>query len=593
MIPTSSASPEFEFDVRHHLQLYVAGDFDRLSADFLRALKHFASLTSPSLSDADSANLLRFLKTFLTVFTQPDYTLSGQYAVLFVQKNYLLSNLVALTPLRNTDLFLELLRGQSLNLAKLLTLYSARNSVRLDRRKLFDADPMLASYWYQQFCTIYHTGLVREDIVQHLREHLAYRDERMKLVPDLEEPYYGSTYVDGALDREVKPFLNQTIRRSLPFKRCDNRPDPKKIAVISDSWLTGHSVYRTLAGYVANLKEKFHLTLFHITRARERIDVGLFDEVRQLEMKANTLHLEPLNPNDFMVAYFPDVGMNLPSILLANHRIAPIQIMGTGHPVSTWGAEIDYFFGGRLVDLPHLAARNYSEWLVLLPGMGAIHNWPLYQPTGRKKSLPAIVINCPGTGHKLHAAFLGTIRKLLDRVERPVHLRFFPGLVQQTNAFLPFVSDVRQILGERASVEFVPFQQYAEYMGLMEEADLSLDPFHFGGSNTVADSLFLRKPTVVWEGDKWYNRIGPSMLRLVGLNELICVNENEYLAKALLLIHDDRRREEFAAKLRAADLNATVFSTEHASSFRLAVDYLIENHERLKGDGSREPIVIE
>ena len=111
------------------------------------------------------------------------------------------------------------------------------------------------------------------------------------------------------------------------------------------------------------------------------------------------------------------------------------------------------------------------------------------------------------------------------------------------NSYLPFVATVREALaGTSAILEIMPFLHYSEYMGLMEEGDFTLDTYHFGGSNVVSDSLFVRKPTVAWQGDKWYNRISAGMLRRVGLDELITHSEDEYLATALRLIHDDAWR---------------------------------------------------
>ncbi len=588
--PSSSAP---DFDVKHHIELYLAGDFDQLSADFLGAFQHFAYISSLTFNDGDRTNLLRPLNSFLTLFTQPDYLVPEKYTVPFVQANFLLSNLIAITPLRNSDAFLKLLLYQPANFVKILTLYSARNAIQFDRRKLFDANPALALVWYHQFFKIFWTGLVGDNVIGRLHEHLAYHDERMSLVNEITEPYFGSSYLGGDTDRAVKPLLNETVRRSLQGLRCENRPNPRKIAMFSDTWFPEHSVYRISSAFVKKLKENFHITFFHAAAPREKLDVSIFDEVHQLRWTGSALHLGPLRSNDFMAVYFPDVGITLPSIILANHRIAPIQLTSPGHSVSTWGAEIDYFISGADVETPVAPERNYSERLVLLPGMGAIHNRPLYRPTGRVKAVPKIVINGPWTGHKTNAPFCRTLRKLLDRVRVPVRLRLFPGLVQHMASHLPFVADIRERLGNTASIDIIPNCNYETYMGLMEEGDLSLDSFHFAGCNTVADSLFLRKPTVVWEGGKWYNRIGPSMLRLVGLDEYIATNEEEYLEKALLLIHDDERREAVAMKLRAADLDATIFSTEHAPAFGRALDYLIANHERLKAESSRDPIVIE
>jgi hypothetical protein len=583
--------PSVELNSRELLQAYLDGEHERLTDSLLTVFDYLGRTTYLELEDVNRASIIQFVKIFLTVFTQPDYVIPEAHVVRFISLNELISNLVAMTPFRTTDGFLDLLRYQPSNLVKILTLYSARNRVRYDRRTFFDAHPQLASLWYTKFCSLYKSGLVREDVCRHMAEHLSYHDERMTLTTDITEPYFGSTYVDGVCDRHVKPFLNEVARRAVAF-RADNRPNPKKIAVISDLWARTHSVYRILYAYLRSLKDHYHLTLFHSLKHNDN-DTSLFDEVVRLEFRDLSLDVGPLRSNDFMAAYFPDVGMTLPSIMLANCRIAPIQLAGLGHSVSTWGSAIDYFVSGAEVELPEEPERNYSERLVLLPGMGAVHNRPLYTPTGRKKAVPEIVVNLSASGQKLNARFLRTLRQLLERVHRPVRFRFFPAVLNMQNGYLPFQAEVREALGNTSAIfELMPFLGYTDYMGLMEEADLALDCYHFAGCNTVADSLSLGKPTVTWQGDKWYNRIGSAMLRRVGLDELICHTEAEYLNTALRLIHDDRWREEVTAKLRVADLDGTVFSDAEAPAFRRAMDFLIANHDRLKADHDRKPIRI-
>jgi hypothetical protein len=574
------------------MQLYLAGEHDQLSTEFLDVLRFYSDTFYVLPDPVALAALVRFLKTFLTLFTQPDYVIAEPFVPRFLRHNYLISNLVAMTPLRNTDAFLELLRHEPRNLIKILTLYSARNTVHFDRGRLFEAHPQAASQWYNCFCNGYLTAFVRDEVARHFAEHLAHHDPRMTLVLEMQEPYYGSTYLDGAIDREVKPFLNQVVRRSIPQLRCANHPDPRKIAVFSDMWFPGHSVYRNYSAYVRELRKDFHLTFFSIHRAVEELDAGLFDEAHRLEWQNNVLRIDRLQNNNFMVAYFPDIGMTLGSIMLANHRIAPIQVCSPGHSVSTYGADIDYFLSGADVETPDAPERHYSERLVLLPGMGVIHNRPAYRPTGRTKATAEIVCNCPWYAQKVNARFCRTLRRLLEQSRRPVRLRMFMGLGGKLNTFLPFFHDLRQALGSAGAVELVRSVPYDEYMGMMEEGDLALDSFHFGGCNTIADNLVLGKPTLVWEGDKWYNRIGPAMLRAAGLDWLVCGSEEEYLAKAFTLIHDDGRREELAAQTRAADLDGTVFSTAHAPAFARAVHHLIAHHDELRRGGLRQAVVI-
>jgi hypothetical protein len=593
MAPPASEAPAVDIEVKRLMHLYLAGEYDRLSALFLKVFEHFDRTSYLSLTDSNRASLLRFLKIFLTLFTQPDYLIPDGFILPFIKINYLLSNLLAATPFKNTDGFLALLGYQPQNFIKILTLYSARNTLRFDRKMLFDTNAQLASFWYNEFCTVYKTGLASEEVANHLAEHLAYRDERATLSLDLQEGYFASTYLGGSVDKEVKPFLNQIVRRSLTRLTCDNTPNPNKIAVFSDLWFPLHSVYRNYAAFVKELKKKFHLTFFHSLARKESLDTSMFDEVHQLPFTNNVLNVDRLLTNDFQAIYYPDIGMTLPSIMLANHRIAPVQFCSPGHSVSTYGADIDYFISGRDVEIPDEPEDNYSERLVLLPGMGVIHNKPLYDPTGVKKTTSAILVNCPWMGQKINWRFLATFRKLLDRLDRQVRFRLFPGTVSKDNSYIPFVAEVREALGQNAPVDIMPYTPYQRYMNIMEEGDLTLDSFHFSGCNTVAESMFIRKPTLVWEGDKWYNRIGPSMLRMAGLPELVAQSEDEYLEKAERLIKDDDYREDLAARLRETDLNATVFSTSEAPVFLRAVEYLIENHETLKAEGERKAIVIE
>lgn len=576
---------------RDLFRLYLDGDHAALTEHLAAVLNYLNGTTYLELDDANRAGLIQFVKTFLTLFTQPDYVLPEAAVPVFIGHNELISNLVAMTPFRTTDGFLELLRYQPSNLAKILTLYSARNRVRFDRRQFFDAHPPLATLWWNRFCSLYKSGLVDEHVCQHMHEHLSYHDERMVLSQDIAEAYFGSTYVDGVVDRHVKPFLNAVVRRSARVQ-CENRPNPRKIAVISDLWSPTHSVYRNYYKFVKSLKGKYHLTFFHCLK-NDNLDFSLFDEVHQLQFQDGALDYGPLRSNDFALAYFADVGMSLTSILLANSRIAPIQMCTLGHSVSTWGADLDYFVSGVETEIPDHPERNYSERLVMLPGMGVIHNTPTYTPTGRTKSVPEVVINFPSSGQKLNAAFLKTFGKLIDQLHRPVRLRFFPAVLDSANSFMPFMAAVREALGGRAVIlDIKPFLRYPEYMAQMEEGDLTLDTFHFGGCNVAADSLFIGKPFVAWQGDKWYNRISSAMLRRAGLPELICNTEEEYLATSLRLIHDDRWREELTARIRGVDLMGTVFGDVEASSFQRAVDYLIANHDRLKSEPGRKPIRI-
>src|SRR5262249_48926110 len=149
--------------------------------------------------------------------------------------------------------------------------------------------------------------------------------------------------------------------------------------------------------------------------------------------------------------------------------------------------------------------------------------------------------NCSWYSQKVNYRFCKALQRIAQGAKKKIKMRLFVGIsLYRQNDFVPFVKDLRNLLGDAADVLFE--RTYPDYMGAMEEGDISIDSFHFGGCNTIADSLYVRKPTVTWEGDKWYSRIGSQMLRMAGLDELIATNEEQYVDLVLRLIHDDDYR---------------------------------------------------
>lgn len=574
------------------MKLYVDRRFDELSEQLLALLTHFEKAAYITLSPPAQYFVNAFVKQFLNLFTQPEYLIAERHVGRFLRQNLVISNLVAVSSFRTTDAHLELLRDQEANFIKTLTLYSARNTIKFDRASFFDVDAGKASVWYSAYCQIYRSGLVNEVVAKNLREHFEFRDERLSLTYEPQEAYFGSTYLDGECDSFIKPVVNRSLRAIGAQWPVRNTPDPKKIALFSALWSPSHSVHRITSQYVAALREKYHLTFYQLGGFGLTIDKSLFDEVRHVPDSGGKIDISAVVENDFQVAYFPDVGMSPHSIMLSNMRLAPIQIASLGHSVSTWGADIDYFISGAEVEVADRPEQNYSERLVLLPDCGAIHNKPEYQPSGRKKSVPEFLINCPWFSQKVNVRMCRLMQRIIDEAGRPLRFRLFSGssLMRQAD-FLSFFRQLGSVL-KNVQLEIVANRPYPEYMGLMEEGDISIDSFHFGGCNTIADSLLLRLPTVTYEGNKWYNRIGSQMLRMAGTPELVATNDDEYVAKVGRLIRDDEFRGEIRARLVAADLDATIFSSRTAGCFREAIDYLIENHERLKGETDRSPIRV-
>ncbi|XFA73902.1 hypothetical protein RYO59_002162 [Thermosynechococcaceae cyanobacterium Okahandja] len=579
--------PDKLLDFYHHQQ------WDALSEEFLRVLGYFGQVTYLSLDAQQQYAINTFVKHFLYFFSQEDYIISDRYVEPFLASSGLISNLVAISQFKTTDPYLALLEQQKNNFVKLLTLYSARNRPRYSVKGLFDISPVIASYWYCYFFSNYYSLCVSDGSHRHLQVHMAAFDDRLDPVVDFHHMNFAATYIDPVGDRPFKQKLNAKVRQMLkgyPTLAVD--PNPRRIGVISGNWYPQHSVYRILQPFVAALQTEYEVVLYYFGNTEIPPDRQGFTETHYLPLVKGRLDLEPLRKHNLMLVYYPDVGMNAESILLSNLRLAPIQVMGYGHPVSTFGSEIDYVIGGAAVEVASAARQNYSERLVLIPGLGVSCVRPQYQPEYPVPASQPLIINCSWYSQKVNYRLLHLLKEMVRLSEEPVVFQFFTGAgVARANNFLPFVADLQAILGAD-HVRVVPPCPYADYMALMEQGAFALDAYPFGGGNTVVDALLIGKPILTYEGQKWYNRIGSALLRRVGLEELVARDSKGYIQRALRLIRDRPYREGLVATIRSLDLDRLLFSQEEVAPFRRAIAYLIAHHSTLQQATTREPILI-
>ena len=574
--------------LKNLMAAYSAGNQQQYNAAFIHLFQTINNLNVLGINDAERQFLGRIVSSALSVFVQPDFEIMEQVAFPVLMYNALIGNVIAGCLRSNTDQHILMVRGQKQEIYKTMVLYSARNEIEVDVANLLLLNADLASKWLYQTWKVVFSGNCNERVTRNLSRFLSQMDHRVLPAFDVQELYFGCTYLGIPEERRAKEIINQSIQRHIQVP-IRNTPNPRKIAVFSDYWFKGHSVHRTLGQYIESLMPDFDLTLMHSIRPADQLDTSMFKDVRQVSFDGARLDASSFEVNEFSAVIYPDIGMTLPSILMSNLRIAPVQMIMTGHPASTFGGKIDYFISGQEVDLPIIAQQNYSERLVLLPGYGAVHEPPRYTPTGRKKSGSEILINCSWYGQKIHWRCLETVNNALKQCKNRVKLRVFAGNAPILHkGYAAFLNDLSRQLSN-AWVEAVPHVAYEDYMGLMEEGDFAIDVFPFAGSNTVSDNLHLRKPTLVREGYRWFNRIGPAMLRSAGMHELIATTDDDYMKKLIRLVDEPEYRDSFAEQLKKVDMPSTVHNPKGAKEFAEFIKNVTRDPGHYKGT---EPIVV-
>lgn len=589
-LPAQPADPllQLAVAVRQGFSAYVTGDHYQTSAAILRVLQQLNELPLLGTDESERLAMGQAVESVLCILCQPDYQIPEEFGFPMLVYNVLIGNIMEGCLQTTTDSHLLRLRGQSQVVFKSLLLYSARNTTELDISGLLVLNPDLVSRWLYQTWKVVFSGNCSPKVTANLSRFLSQMDHRIIPALDMQELYFGCTYPGIPEERRAKELINHAIQKHISVT-VQGRPNPRRVAVFSEYWARGHSVHRTLAKYIEALRPDFHVTLLHSLRDVAELDASMFDATQRIPFDGNSLDLSAITHHEFSAVIFPDVGMTLPSILMVNQRIAPVQMMMTGHPVSTFGSQLDYFISGQKVDVPMLAQQNYSERLVLLPGYGAVHELPSYQLQGRKKATSEILINCSWYGQKIHWRCLQTVNEALKQCSSRVRLRIFAGNAPiQHKGYPAFLNEISRQL-TNGWVEVVPHVPYEEYMGLMEEGDFAIDVFPYAGSNTVADNLHLRKPTLVREGYRWFNRIGPAMLRSAGLDEWIATSDGEYQRKLIRLVNDPDYVQEYCLRLQQSDLEALVFHSEGAPEFAQFIKNVVSDNRFYPGD---EPIIL-
>lgn len=573
----SIKSKDFKsFDTVKCLELFRLRRTELLCQEIFSILKHCNDVYYTSFGKEDLRGLNAFVGFILFLFAQEDFRIPDAWVGRFVNMNHLLINLVSISGYRNTDGVIRTLLGQDGNYAKILTLYTCRNEALINMSDLITPNPVLGSLWWNNFSVAppgSTSQLVYEQMLRHLRE----LPENLSLPDYRVEPNYFQCSYYGIDERKIKEKYNEQVRKFTSKHQIVSVPRAGSIAIITDKWSTTTAVYKSSYPQIAALASKYDLTLVCSSKAnQDHMDTSLFKRVLTYTIGLDKIDLTDIAINDFELAYFPDVGMTDESVFLANTKIAPIMVCGYGHPVSTFGSLIDYFIGGLDSEDLDTCQDNYSEQLILIPGLGAHPVDPMYTRKNPIHLKDKVYVNCCWTTSKINWPMIKMLSNVLDRCSN-IHYQFFPSWTStRYNNFIILNRELSEIFDGHVTV--YPDLLYHEYLEKMEQGTLTIDSYPFGGYNTVVDSFFANCPVVTIEGTKFYNRASTALCRRVGLD--LCSDSIDACEQMLIdTLNSPRILDAARAKLSDVDrLRKLLVDTDETRHFVSAIDYILKNH---------------
>lgn len=316
-----------------------------------------------------------------------------------------------------------------------------------------------------------------------------------------------------------------------------------------------HSVSRVWRDLVLTLADQFELHVFDLGVIQDESTRAFANRARQILHGPKSIgewHTAIRDAQLDALIYL-DIGQEPISQALASLRLARVQLTTWGHPVTSGLPTIDAFLSSDLAE-PADADRHYREPLLRLPGLAA--SYAFVEP--RMSVLPAdlrktdgrVRLLCLQNGAKLlpeHDAMFARVLTDLPDAE----LLLTSGMKQAALTALQTRLQ-RTLGGERmARVRVLGFLDYDRYAALLASADLVLDSWHWSGGLTSFDALSMGVPIVTWPGELMRGRQTYAMLKLLGVEELIATDRDDYRARVVSLARDASARAGIRARLLA------------------------------------------
>jgi len=274
---------------------------------------------------------------------------------------------------------------------------------------------------------------------------------------------------------------------------------------------------------------------------------AVFDEFHVLEGNNVVSKLDNLKDicekSGAAIFYMPSIGMDLTAIFASNTRLAPVQVIALGHPATTHSDFIEYV----IVEDDYVGSEKcFSEQLLRLPKDALPYVPSALAPQHveyRLRENPEVVnIGIASTTMKLNPYFLAALKAIRDRANVKVHFHFALG--QSSGVTHPYVERfIKSYLGNDATA--YPHAPYDQYLRILHNCDMMVNPFPFGNTNGIIDMVTLGLVGVCKTGAEVHEHIDEGLFKRLGLPEWLIANTvDEYVERAIRLAENHQERLE-------------------------------------------------
>lgn len=230
-------------------------------------------------------------------------------------------------------------------------------------------------------------------------------------------------------------------------------------------------------------------------------------------------------------------------------RPAPLQGTYLGYPATTGLAHVDFRLVDSATDPPGGPATG-PERLVRLDPCFVCWRVPREAPEVRARDPGPIVFGSFNNLAKIGDRAIELWARVLAAAPGSVLAVKAVGLRDEPTA-ATLLAQLHSAGVSRERVRLLaPTERYEDHLAQYGGIDIALDTFPYHGTTTTCEALSMGVPVVSRAGDLHAGRVGVSLLRAVGLEDLACGDDEAFISAAATLAGDAARRSRLRTELR-------------------------------------------
>ncbi|WP_228060314.1 MULTISPECIES: O-linked N-acetylglucosamine transferase, SPINDLY family protein [unclassified Coleofasciculus] len=321
----------------------------------------------------------------------------------------------------------------------------------------------------------------------------------------------------------------------------------------ASAYLHSYSGTLWLTGWLRHCdKERFEIYCYYTGNQPDSITQQFHDDSDIFHHIPYNLEVvcEQILADKLHILVFPEIGMDSQTMQMAALRLAPVQCVAWGHPVTSGLPTIDYFLSSELMESEN-AQDHYTETLIRLPNIGVSYPKPYIPPLSKTRAdyqlrEDAVIYLCCQAPFKYLPQYDYIFAEIARRVPQAQFL-FLRGELLQ-----PRLERAFSAIGFKYEdyCLFLTIPERFDYLMINLLSDVYLDTLDWSGGNTSLEAIACNLPIVNCPGEFMRGRHSDSFLKMIGVTETIAQNEADYIEIAVKLGLDSAWRHHIAERMK-------------------------------------------